>query len=91
MVMTKGKKAYIKKLTDPVLEPYFIQMDELNYTLCEELDSGNVKTIGYYSSLGKTLESYCKISMVKNDYSSVKEYMSEYNSLVDKIKNTFNI
>ena len=91
MVMAKGKKAYIKKLTDPVLEPYFIQMDELNYTLCEAAESGSVKVLGYYSSLGKALEGYCKSVVVKNDYSSVKDYITEYNKLTDKIKNTFSL
>lgn len=89
--MAKGKKAYIKKITDPVLEPYFIQMDESNYTLCEAAESGSVKTIGYYSNLGSALMGYCKTNVVKNDYSSIQEYMDEYNCLVDKVKNTFSI
>lgn len=89
--MAKGKKAYIKKLTDPVLHPYFIQMDELNYTLCEESEAGSIKTIGYYSSLGNALESYCKVMVVKEDYCSIKDYIDSYSKLVDKIKNTFDI
>lgn len=89
--MAKGKKAYIKKLTDPVLEPYFIQMDELNYTLCEAAESGSVKVLGYYSSLGRALEAYCKSSVVKNDYSSIRDYITEYNNLIEKVRNTFNL
>ena len=69
---------YIK---DPVLEPYFIQVDDLNYSAFKKIipDSGIPydSCIGHFSNLAKALERIAEHEVRQESYSSLKEYIEK--------------
>ena len=59
--MTK-KNSNIYRITDPLMEPYFIQYDQHCYTVMKKVTAGNTgrvreQLIGYYSQLESCLDS----------------------------------
>ncbi len=56
--MSKEKKTYTRYLKDPVLEPYYLQLDDYGYVLHKSItagESGNdySQVIGYYNNLAQ--------------------------------------
>ncbi len=78
---------YIK---DPVLEPYFIQVDDLNYSVFKKIvpDSGIPydSCIGHFSHLAKALERIAEHEVRQESYSSLKEYIEKLNSIKNELK-----
>jgi hypothetical protein len=94
----KGRKKGVTSnttLKDPIIEPYYIQMDENNYALYISLvnDGGKESStlIGYYPNLGSCLRRIAERKTKINDYSSLKEFMYNYNQEINKINQSFNL
>jgi len=94
------EKEYTRFITDPVMEPYFISMDDhcmtVNIKIMPDVrysDSGKeyTKIIGHYSNLGLALKSIAKDKVNSKSYNSIKSYIDEYNTLIDSFTETITI
>ena len=88
-------------IKDPLLEPFYIGKDAHCYTTYEEItpdpkytDNGKsgekyTKPLGHYSDFGSALRSImkAKLNMGEKKYNSIKEYITEWNSIQKEIKN----
>ena len=93
------EKEYTRFINDPIMDPYFISMDDNCMTVNIKVipdtrysDSGKEynKIVGHYSNLGSALKSIAKDKVNSKSYESLKDYIEEYhnviNSITDKIK-----
>lgn len=94
------EKEYTRFINDPVMEPYFISMDDNCMTVnirvtpdARYSDSGKeyTKIIGHYSNLASALKSIAKDKTNSKSYDSLKEYIDEYKLLVENLNNIVNI
>ena len=94
------EKEYTRFITDPVMEPYFISMDDNCMTVNVKVtpdtrytDSGKeyTKIIGHYSNLGTALRSIAKEKVNSKSYDSLKTYIDEYTTLIDSFTKTITI
>ena len=71
----------MKFIKDPVLEPYFIQVDDLNYSAFVKIipDSGIPydSSIGHFSNLAKALEKIAEHKVRQQSYDTIREYIKE--------------
>lgn len=79
-------------ITDPVLDPYMIQIDENNYAVIKNITvekSGKTyqQTLGFCSKLSSAVSRIAKDSLLDRDYSSVAEYVAEFEKIEKRIKN----
>jgi uncharacterized protein YutD len=89
--MTKEKE-YTRFITDPVMEPYFISMDDNCMTVNIKVipdarysDSGKeyTKVVGHYSNLGSALKSIAKDKVNSKSYDSINSYITEYQNMIN--------
>lgn len=94
------EKEYTRTITDPVMEPYFITVDDNCMTVnirvmpdARYTDSGKeyTKIIGHYSSLPAALKSIAKDKTNSQSYDSLHGYVQEYNSITEKLVQSINI
>lgn len=94
------EKEYTRFVKDPIMEPYFISIDDhcvtVNISITPDArytDSVKeyTKIIGHYSNMGSALRTIIKNKINNHSYDSLKEYMNEYNSLTEVFGKTFNI
>ena len=94
------EKEYTRFITDPVMEPYFISMDDNCMTVNVKVtpdtrytDSGKeyTKIIRHYSNLGTALRSIAKEKVNSKSYDSLKTYIDEYTTLIDSFTKTITI
>jgi hypothetical protein len=90
----------MSKITDPLLEPYFIGKDTHCYTVYEVvtpqakyLEEGSLgknyeKPQGHYSSFGSALQKIAKekLNNEKDHYNSIKEYVDRWDELLIELK-----
>ena len=97
--MTKEKE-YTRTITDPVMEPYFITVDDNCMTVnirvipdARYTDSGKeyTKVVGHYSNLSSALKSIAKDKTNSHSYDSLQGYVQEYNSTTEKLIKAINI
>jgi hypothetical protein len=78
-------------IKDPVLEPYFIQIDDLNYSAYHTImpDSGIPydSCVGHFSTLGKALERIAEHKVRQQSYDTIKGYITELNNIKNELKN----
>jgi hypothetical protein len=84
------KPTGIRYIKDPALEPYFIQLDDYCYAVQEIIvaqESGKEyqNTLGFYSDFGSCLKAIAKSEVKKGSYESVKEFIKEYNKIIDRL------
>jgi ppGpp synthetase/RelA/SpoT-type nucleotidyltranferase len=94
--MSKEKKTYTRYLKDPVLEPYYIQLDDHGYVLHRSItaeDSGKEysQVIGYYNTLAATLRAIAKNDSMSKSYDSIQSYIDNYESIINKLNQAYNI
>jgi len=85
------KPTGIRYIKDPALEPYFIQLDDYCYAVQEIIvaqESGKEyqNTLGFYSDFGSCLKAIAKNEVKKGSYESIKEFLEEYNRIIEKLK-----
>lgn len=97
--MTKEKE-YTRYINDPIMEPYFISMDDSCITVNAKItpDARYTsstkeynKIIGHYSNIKSALKSIANQKINSKSYDSLQEYMNEYKTLVEKFDKTINI
>tara|TARA_Y100000114_G_scaffold32932_1_gene28313 strand:+ start:3602 stop:3919 length:318 start_codon:yes stop_codon:yes gene_type:complete len=93
------KRKSIQIITDPLIEPYFITKDEYSYTVKENIisdanhfrSSGKSKTyeksLYYYPNFGQAISKIADLLSTKGNYDTIKEYLDNYESIKNKIKN----
>lgn len=87
----KGHQKTVMTIKDEVLHPYFISVDESQYTLMSE---GSTLPIGYFSTLRGALKKMGKLLTVKElDQKSVPmtAYLDQYENIMDKVTKVTNI
>lgn len=79
-------------ITDPALEPFFVSRSQTGgYTLYERVIKGDnnteyIKTICYPSNFSNALKKAAEeILNTGKDYTSIKEYLSKYREIQEKI------
>lgn len=97
--MTKEKE-YTRYVKDPIMEPYFISMDDncltVNISVTPDArysDSTKeyTKVVGHYSNMASALKSIAQNKVNSQSYDSIKEYIATYTSLVENFSKTFSI
>jgi len=81
---------YIK---DPLLGDYYLVVDEYNYSVYKTImpDSGKPydSCIGHFGQIGGALRKIADNSMKGRSYDSIKQYISEYESILNKFNEKF--
>jgi len=80
-------------IEDPVMEPFFIAKSSSGgYTVYERVIKGEnntpyIKTICYPSNFNHALKTVCKemLNTKSNHYTSIKEYIKEWNDIEKKM------
>jgi hypothetical protein len=94
------EKEYTRFINDPVMEPYFISMDDncmtVNIRIIPDSRYSNsgkeyTKIIGHYSNLAAALKSIAKDKVNSKSYDSIQGYIEEYTSIINNLTNTINI
>jgi len=85
------KPTGIRYIKDPILEPYFIQLDDYCYAvqqviIAQESGKEYQNTLGFYSDFGSCLKAIAKNEVKKGSYESIKEFLEEYNRIIEKLK-----
>jgi hypothetical protein len=86
-------------IEDTVMEPFFIAKSSSGgYTLYERVVKGEknthyIKTICYPATFNAALKAVCRelLNSKSNHYTSIKEYISEWRSIQEKISSFTNI
>ena len=78
-------------ITDPVLDPYMIQIDENNYAVVKNVTAGKSgktyqQTLAFCSNLSAAVSKIAKDSLLDKDYSSVSEYVEQYKEIEERLK-----
>lgn len=85
------KATNVYRISDPGMEPYFIQYDPLCYTVFKKItaeESGRVREslVGYYSTIGGCLNSIAKDSIKNQDYDSLSSFIEAHKQQLDKLQ-----
>lgn len=77
-------------ISDPVLEPYEIHFDGVQYSPVEKCTSKAGKsytvTHGYHVDLTFAIKKICELEMSKKDVVTLTEFLSEWKKLMSKFK-----
>lgn len=77
-------------ITDPVLEPYEISFDGIQFTLTENRTSESGKsyqeTHGYFTDLTFAVKKLCMLEIAKKDSTDLKGFIEEWKKLMAKFK-----
>lgn len=87
----KGHQKTMITIKDEVLAPYYITLDESQYTLMSE---GSTLPIGYFSSLRGAMSKLARLLTVKElDQKAVAmtEYLTCYENIMQRINQVTNI
>jgi len=97
-VMTKEKE-YTRFITDPVMEPYFISMDDSCMTVnirvtpdARYTDSTKeyTKILGHYSNINSALKAIVRDKINSESYDSLKGYMDTYENITEQLNQVLN-
>ena len=80
-------------IKDPVLGPYYVQIDDLNYSAYKTIipDSGTPyeSCIGHFNNIGGALKKIADNTMKGQSYNSIKDYIEQYKSILNKFNENF--
>lgn len=78
-------------IKDPVLGPYYVQIDDLNYSAYKTIipDSGTPyeSCIGHFKNLATALERIAEHQVRQKSYDTIKEYIKELKEIKNELKN----
>ena len=85
------KSTNVYRITDPGMEPYFIQYDPLCYTVFKKVtaeESGRMREsmVGYYSTIEGCLNSIAKDAIKNQDYDSLRDFITAHRSELEKLQ-----
>jgi len=83
-------KTSLKFIRDPLLEPYFIQLDDYCYAVHKTIvaqESGKEysQALGFYKSIDGCLRAISRDKVMAKSYNSLREYIDEYKSIVSRL------
>lgn len=91
----KKDQQYTKYIKDPVLEPYFIQLEESCYTVHKNVIAESKKEysqkIGHYKSLHIALSKIAEDTAKSKSYDSIKGFMNEYETIINNLNQAYNV
>jgi len=80
--MAKPSKSNLRFIKDPILTPYYIQLDDHCYiaqkSTYSEAGHEYQNTIGHYSTLGPCLEAIARDGVKSKSYDTLKEFVERY-------------
>ena len=87
----KEDSSEFKTIRDPLIEPFFITIDQYCYTLNTmsvpfEGGKSYLKSIGHYSDFDSCLAKITRLRVNNQNYNSIREYINEYKRLIDELK-----
>jgi len=93
--MAKPSKSNLRFIKDPVLTPYYIQLDDYCYIAQKSTfsDAGHEyqNTIGHYQTLGSCLEAIARDDTKSKNYDSLREFVERFETKATEIKNTIRL
>jgi hypothetical protein len=96
MRKTKESKQYTRYIKDPLIEPYYIQLDDYCYAVqkgitAEESGKEYQQTLGYYGTLGSALTAIARDEAMSISYDTIQEYINNYNQIVNRLSQVIKI
>lgn len=80
-------------IKDPILDPYEVNFDGIQYTLIENRTSekGDTyqQTHGYFTDLTYAVRKICMLEISKKDSLDLKQFLNEWKSLQNKFNPLF--
>lgn len=89
--MAKGrtKKVYTS-IKDELLNPYFIKVDDDNFTVVNETNEDN--GLYFCTTLSSALNRIAKMKVnSKGEVKTIKEYINEYNEMLNQFKENITV
>jgi len=88
--MAKPSKSNLRFIKDPLLQPYYIQLDDYCYIAQKSTysDTGNEyqNTIGHYSTLGSCIEAIARDDAKSGNYNSLREFVERFEIKANELK-----
>lgn len=96
MRKTKESKQYTRYIKDPLIEPYYIQLDDYCYAvhkgiIAEESGKEYQQTLGYYTSLSNALEAIARDEAMSVSYDTIQEFINTYNQIMNRLSKVIKI
>ena len=93
---TKESKQYTRYIKDPLIEPYYIQLDDYCYAvqkgiMAEESGKEYQQTLGYYTSLSNALEAIARDEAMSVSYDTIQEFINTYNQIMNRLSKVIKI
>jgi hypothetical protein len=94
--MKKKNEKTTRYIKDPLLAPYYIQLDDYCFGVHKALYAGESgkerqQTLGFYKSLNSALSAIAKDEAMSKNYDSLKEFMQEYTNITNRISNLITV
>ena len=93
--MSNASKSNLRFITDPALEPYYIQLDDHCFIAQKRTFSGKgneyQNTIGHYNSLSNCLDAISRDNAKSKSYDSLKEFVDTFEQKSEELKNAINV
>lgn len=85
------KNSNIYRITDDLMEPYFIQYDQNCYTVMKKVTAGDTgrdreQLVGYYSNLDGCLDSIAEDSIKNQNYKSIQDFITAQKERMTELK-----
>lgn len=93
---TKESKQYTRYIKDPLIEPYYIQLDDYCYVVQKGITAGESgkeyqQTLGYYTSLSNALEAIARDEAMSVSYDTIQEFINTYNQIMNRLSKVIKI
>jgi len=92
--MAKPSKSNLRFIKDPLLEPYYIQLDDYSYIAQKSTYSESGKeyqnTLGHFGKLSSCIEAIARDDAKSRSYDSLKEFVERFETKSEELKNLLN-
>jgi len=92
--MAKPSKSNLRFIKDPVLTPYYIQLDDHCYiaqkSTYSETGHEYQNTIGHFGKLSTCIEAIARDDAKSRSYDSLKEFVERFETKSEELKNLLN-
>jgi hypothetical protein len=89
--MAKPSKSNLRFIKDPVLEPYYIQLDDHCYIAQKSTYSDSGKeyqnTLGHFGKLSSCIEAIARDDAKSRNYDSIREFVERFEQKSEELKN----
>jgi len=88
--MAKPSKSNLRFIKDPVLDPYYIQLDDYCYiaqkSTYSEAGHEYQNTLGHYNTLGSCIEAIARDDAKSQSYNSLREFVERFENKAAELK-----